>query len=125
VNTLHMASHELSTHMWMSARHHERAKIHDASEHICRRSLAATALARDAYRSDMRPTARPETHQNLIYPDKDHGAKIAPATDGTVEDASEFLLHCDDRFGGWGPGAPGPGGSRAAPSPSSLLPSVI
>jgi hypothetical protein len=46
----------------------------------------------------MRPTARPETHQNLIYPDKDHGAHKTPTTARTHQDASEFLLLCDDIY---------------------------
>jgi hypothetical protein len=49
-----------------------------------------------AYRSDMRPTARPETHQNLIYPDKDHSVHKTLHRDLAPRGKIELLLLCDD-----------------------------
>ena len=52
------------------------AASHNAPERMCHRSRGSQHLRKNAaYRSDLRPTARPETHQNLIHPDKDHGAR--------------------------------------------------
>jgi hypothetical protein len=50
----------------------------------------------------MRPTARPETHQNLIYPDKDHGAhpnRGAPTTAAPRMARPNCFLHCDEKHG--------------------------
>src|SRR5271168_4741365 len=40
----------------------------------------------------MRPTTRPETHQNLIYSDKDHGIHRMPATAASFPTPPNFFF---------------------------------
>ena len=57
-------------------RHHERERATTPlNTFAVDRWQPSSPRGENTYRSDMRPTARPETHQNLIYPDKDHGIR--------------------------------------------------
>jgi hypothetical protein len=129
-----------SAHTCGRHRHHERQRSTTPLNEVPSAAGSQHFARNAAYRSDMRPTARPETHQNLIHPDKDHGAlpRRESAHHGRItHDATEpfsslrrkpgpgasplhpskggaFAIHSS----AWGPGPPGPGGSRAAPSPA-------
>jgi hypothetical protein len=47
--------------------------LQNASEHMCHRATRQPQpITSCTYRSDLLPTTRPETHQNLIHTDKEH-----------------------------------------------------
>ena len=56
--------------MWCHPHHTD--NIHGASEHICLRPMVRHIHYMCLNRSDLRPHARPETHQNLIHHNKEH-----------------------------------------------------
>ena len=141
----HDRPHSLSTHTCGRPRHHERERTTTPlNTFASSRWQPARSEEQTTYRSDMRPSARPETHQNLIYPDKDHDAptrrrrihhgyrplgqrRMLFFTATTLSPGAlplgpgkgkAFALHS---FIKPGSGASGPSGSRAEPSPSSVL----
>jgi hypothetical protein len=83
-------------HMWRPPPSRA-ATNHDASERSAiDRGQPASSRESAAYRSDLRPTARPETHQNLIHPDKDHGIHRTPLPATPRMAPPNFVLLCDE-----------------------------
>ena len=69
-------------------RHHERQRATTPlNETAIDRGQPDFSREKTAYRSDMRPTARPETHQNLIHPDKEQNRRLM-----TINAAAMVLL---------------------------------
>jgi len=84
----------LRTHVPRHRHHGRRRATTPLNASAIGRGQPAFSRENTAYRSDMRPTARPETHQNLIHLDKDHGARTRrpDASHGRItHDATEFF----------------------------------